>query len=72
MREIVEVTGDEVKLSLPEALRGKKLEIIILPIENKEDVRPSRKLGLLKNKVYVPPSFFDPLPEDTLKDFGIE
>ena len=58
---------------LPQSLRNKWVEVIILPAENNditEKPKPKRQLGF----VDVPPlpeSFFDPLPEEELQAWGL-
>jgi len=44
-----------------------------VPIAEIRPIKPSRKakrpLGLAKNKVEIPPEFFEPLPVDVLNSF---
>jgi len=60
---------------LPPMLRDRKVQIIILPAEDYEQEQPKsqkRQLGFLKNLVPpLPDSFFDPLPEEDLKAWGM-
>ena len=60
---------------LPQALRNKKVEVIILPAEDDLPEKPKpqkRRLGFLKDKVPpLPDSFFDPLPEEDLQAWGL-
>ena len=56
--------------NLPQTLRDKKVEVIILPAEDNLPEKPNHalKLGFLKDKVPpLPDSFFDPLPERSCK-----
>ena len=62
--------------NLPQALRNRKVEVIILPAEDNinvtEEPNYALKLGFLKDKVPpLPDSFFDPLPEEDLKAWGL-
>ena len=60
--------------NLPQALRNKKVEVIILPAEDNVPEQPKReiKFGFLKDKVPpLPDSFFDPLPEEELQAWGL-
>ncbi|MCL1820195.1 MAG: hypothetical protein FWG36_06025 [Oscillospiraceae bacterium] len=66
--------------NLPQALRNKKVEVIILPVE---DIAPEKSergnmqgfkvnFGFLKGKVpELPDSFFEPLPEEDLQAWGL-
>jgi hypothetical protein len=59
---------------LPPMLRNKIVEVIILPIENigAKNMKREIRLGLLKDKVPpLPDSFFDPLPEEELRLWGL-
>jgi len=61
---------------LPPTLRNKKVEVIVLPAENETEERGEAKreiqFGFLKDKVPpLPESFFDPLPEEELKAWGL-
>lgn len=62
-------------IELPLALRNRKVQVIVLPAEDTEteQLRPQkRQLGFLKDKVPpLPDSFFDPLPEEDLKAWGL-
>jgi hypothetical protein len=59
-------------VNLPPALRDKNVEIIVLPLEDgkpeKQDF--SCKLGFMPGPP-VPDSFFEPLPEEELKLWGL-
>ena len=57
---------------LPLMLRDKRVEVIILPAEDNssEAQKPKRKLGFVKLPP-LPESFFDPLPEDEIKAWGL-
>jgi len=59
-------------INLPQSLRNKKVEVIILPVEDNTSETPKRKrqLGFVK----VPPlpeSFFEPLSEEELQAWGL-
>jgi len=60
---------------LPPTLRNKKVEVIILSVEDSLSEKPrlkKRPLGFLKDKVPpLPDSFFDPLPEEDLQAWGL-
>jgi len=54
---------------LPPSLKGKQVQVIILPAEDttQEQQKPkNRKLGFMPGPP-LPDSFFDPLPEDDLQ-----
>ena len=53
---------------LPPALRGKRVEVIILPAKGNISEMPSskRQLGFVKAPP-LPESFFDPLPEEEMQ-----
>ncbi len=70
LRKVIDKSEAEIHLNLPENLRGKRIEIIILPVEEEETKPEKRKLGLLKDKIQFSDSFFDPLPNDILEGFG--
>jgi len=62
--------------NLPQALRNKKVEVIILPAEDNDNVPEEQnyalKIGFLKDKIpELPDSFFDPLPEEDLQAWGL-
>ena len=60
--------------NLPPALRDKKVEVIILPAEEEENVSEKPNYALKLGFVDVPPlpdSFFDPLPEEDLQAWGL-
>ena len=59
---------------IPPALRNKEVEVIILYAESTDAEKAKREiqLGFLKDKVPpLPDSFFDPLPEEELKLWGL-
>ena len=70
---------------LPQSLRNKKVEVIILPAETEVAAEISTKepkhgdiqgfkvnIGFLKGKIpELPDSFFDPLPEEDLQAWGL-
>lgn len=47
IREIQEVTSDEITIKLPKALHGKQVEIIVLALENAEGNTPALQKLLL-------------------------
>ena len=64
----------------PQALRNKKVEVIILPAEDITPENPKNEnmqgfkvnIGFLKGKVpEIPDSFFEPLPEEDLQAWGL-
>ena len=60
-------------ISLPPTLYNMKVEIIVLPVENKEIAqrqKPKRQLGFWDGPP-LPDSFFDPMPEEDLKAWGL-
>ena len=58
-------------IEIPQSLRNKRVEIIILPVEN-EVTEPNYKcnIGFAKG-AEVPDSFFEPLPEEDLQAWGL-
>ena len=55
--------------NLPPGLKGKKVQVIIIPAEDttQEQSKPKiRKLGFMPGPP-LPDSFFDPLPEEDLQ-----
>ena len=58
--------------NLPASLQNKKVEVIILPAKDDvEDIfKAKRQIGFLKG-AELPESFFDPLPEEELKAWGM-
>lgn len=61
-------------IELPPTLRDTKVEIIVLPVDTDVASKPKKKfqLDILKGKVPpLPDSFFDPLPEEELKAWGL-
>jgi len=75
LREIIDSTELIDIFELPPALRNKKVEVIILSVEDSLPEKPKQKkrpLGFLKDKVPpLPDSFFDPLPEEDLQAWGL-
>ena len=62
--------------NLPPSLRNKKVDVIVLPVENDAEERQASNreinFGYLKDKVPpLPESFFDPLPEEELQAWGL-
>ena len=60
-------------IDLPVTLRNKKVQIIVLPIENvtTEQPRPQKRhLGFAKG-AEIPDSFFEPLAEEELQAWGL-
>ena len=58
--------------NLPPSLKGKKVQVIILPVEDTTQEQPKskiRKLGFMPGPP-LPDSFFDPLPEEDLQAWG--
>ena len=68
---------NSVFINIPQYLRNRRVEVIVLPVDNintKEDPKPKRQLNLdfLAGKVPpLPDSFFDPLPEEELQAWGL-
>ena len=60
---------------IPPTLRDKKVEVIILSMEDSLSEKPKQKkrpLGFLKDKIPpLPDSFFEPLPEEDLQAWGL-
>jgi len=65
---------------LPPALRDRKVDIIILPVQNEVSEESRREeergyklnMGFLKGVVpELPDSFFEPLPEEDLQAWGL-
>ena len=59
---------------IPQSLRDRMVEVIILPAEGVAGEKTKReiKFGFLKDKVPpLPDSFFDPLPEEELQLWGL-
>jgi len=74
--EYIRQTIDSHKLydifTIPQSLRNKMVEVIILPVENiaEEELKREIKFGFIQDKVPpLPDSFFDPLPEDAPRPF---
>ena len=74
--EYVRKTMDSASLyelfDIPPALREKKVEVIILPLESSANETKKQKirLGFVKGPP-LPESFFDPLPEEELQAWGL-
>jgi len=63
-------SSDLDKIVIPQALRNRKVQVIILPAEDSTEPKPTkRELGFAKG-AEVPDSFFEPLPEEELKLWG--
>ena len=59
---------------IPQSMRDKMVEVIILPTQDTAAEKPKReiKFGFIKDKVPpLPDSFFDPLPEEELQLWGL-
>jgi len=69
------VVGDKLAdiFDIPQALRDKMLEVIILPVENiEEGSKREIKFGIIQDKVPpLPDIFFDSLPEEDLQLWGL-
>jgi len=60
--------------ALPQALLNRKVDVIILPVEDDvpKEQKEKRPIGFLKDLVTsLPDSFFDPLPEEDLQAWGL-
>jgi hypothetical protein len=59
-------------IEIPPALRNKKVDIIVLPVQNEETEKPDYtcNIGFAKG-AEVPDSFFEPLPEEDLQAWGL-
>ena len=57
---------------IPPSLRDRKVQVIILPVENELTEVPNYKcnIGFAKG-AEVPDSFFEPLPEEDLQAWGL-
>ena len=57
---------------IPPALHNKMVEVIILPAENNsaDIIKQKIQLGFVKGPP-LPESFFDPLPEEELRAWGL-
>ena len=69
VRQIVSSHELESIFNLPPSLKGKKVQVIILPAEDTTLVQQKpkkRKLGFMPGPP-LPDSFFDPLPEEDLQ-----
>ena len=61
-------TDTGINIEVPPTLRNRKVQVIILPVEDamQEQRKPKkRKLGFMPGPP-IPDSFFDPLPEEDL------
>ena len=59
---------------IPPTLRNRKVEVIILPLENENEGKPKGKacrIGCYPDLPELPDSFFDPLPEEDLQAWGL-
>ena len=70
IRKIIEQSESEIHVDLPESLQGKRLEIIVIAVDSEPSTAGRRPFGVLKDKIQVPDSFFEPLPNDILEGFG--
>jgi hypothetical protein len=57
-------------INLPPALHNKVVEVIVLPIEDTEPEKSKRNIGFMPGPE-LPDSFFEPLPEEELKTWGL-
>ena len=60
--------------NIPPTLRDKKVEVIILSVENEGEEKPNGKacrIGCCPDLPELPDSFFDPLPEEDLQAWGL-
>ena len=60
--------------TIPQSLRNKMVEVIILPVEidTEKELKREIKFGFIKDRVPpLPDSFFDPLPEEDLQLWGL-
>ena len=68
------VSSDILKdiFNLPLSLQNKKVEVIILPVDDNiaDTPKRKRKLGFI-DAPPLPDSFFDPLPEEELQLWGL-
>ena len=68
---------NSVFMNIPQSLRNRRVEVIVLPADNPDAVaepKSKRQLNLdfLAGKVpSLPDSFFDPLPEEELQAWGL-
>jgi hypothetical protein len=57
---------------LPQVLRDKQVEVIILPVEKIDTEKLERKINMgFLDIPELPDSFFDPLPEEELQAWGL-
>jgi hypothetical protein len=62
-------TDTSINIEVPPKLRNRKVQVIILPVEDtiQEQQKPrKRNLGFMPGSP-IPDSFFDPLPEEDLQ-----
>jgi len=59
--------------NLPPSLRDRRVEVIILPVDNSvaETVSQGCNIGCCPDLPELPNSFFDPLPEEDLRVWGL-
>jgi len=57
---------------IPPTLRDRKVQVIVLPVEDSimDEPKIKRRLGFWDGPE-LPDSFFDPLPEEDLKAWGL-
>ncbi|MCL2086571.1 MAG: hypothetical protein FWH05_03145 [Oscillospiraceae bacterium] len=70
------VSGAELNnfIHLPLSLRNRRVEVIVLPAENAVPEKQTGKvcrIGCCPNLPELPDSFFEPLPEEDLKAWGL-
>jgi len=70
------VSGAELNnfINLPLSLRNRRVEIIVLPVETAMPEKQKGKvcrIGCYPNLPELPGSFFEPLPEEDLKAWGL-
>ena len=58
---------------VPQTLRNRKVEVIILPAENDDGKTKGKacRIGCYPELPELPDSFFDPLPEEDLQAWGL-
>ena len=56
-------------LDLPEDLRNKQVQVIVLPVQEQKP-KGKRRLGFLPGPP-IPDSFFEPLSEEELQEWGL-
>ena len=60
--------------NLPPSLRGRRVEVIILPVDNSvagEAPNHGCNIGCCPDLPELPDSFFEPLPEEDLQAWGL-